>query len=391
MKPRAIVVVCDGLGVGALPDAERYGDEGTDTLGNVLREAGPSLPNLSRAGLLHALYERAPAGLPDPAAWFGRLATRSPGKDTTVGHWELMGLALEEPFPVYPEGFPDEVIAPFESAIGRRVLANRAASGLALLDELGGEHLKTGRPIVYTSEESVFQVAAHEEIVPLDVLYSWCETAREILDGPHRVGRVIARPFVGAGRGTFRRTPHRRDFATPPPGETLLDALSAAGRRVLSIGKVDQLFAGRGIAEAKATDSNAEGLERTLAAVRERDDDLVVSNLAEFDSRYGHRNDPLGFARALEELDGALPELTGALREGDLLVLTADHGADPTDISTDHTREYVPLLAFRPGARPGGDLGTRATLADVAATAAEHLGVPAPSGTSFLGALRRDG
>lgn len=383
MSPRAVVVVLDGVGVGALPDAGDYGDAGANTLRNVLRAAGPRLPFLASLGFLHTLYGDGTNGLPAPSGAFGRLAAAAPGKETTSGHWELMGLPVAEPFPVYPDGFPADVIGGFEAAIGRKALGNRAGSGMVLLDELGAEHVRTGRPIVYTSSDSVFQVAAHEEIVPVEALYGWCEAARTVLDGPHRVGRVIARPFIGVP-GSFRRTGHRRDFAVPPPGETLLDRLQKSGRRVLAIGKVAEVFAGRGVTESIPTDSNRDGLEAALEAARDDGGDLVYVNLRDFDSRYGHRNDAKGFARALEELDGFLPALLAALRPDDLFVLTADHGCDPTDVSTEHTREFVPLVATGAGIAPGADLGTRETLADVAATLAVHFGIPPLAGRSFL-------
>ena len=385
MSPRALVVVLDGVGVGALPDAGRYGDGGANTLRNVLAAARPRLPNLAALGLLHTLYGDGTNGLPTPSGAFGRMAPAAPGKDTTSGHWELMGLPVAEPFPSYPDGFPAEVLEPFEAAIGRKTLGNRAGSGLVLLDDLGAEHVKTGRPIVYTSSDSVFQVAAHEEIVPVETLYSWCEAARTVLDGPHRVARVIARPFVGVP-GSFRRTGRRRDFAVPPPGPTLLDSLQGRGKRVLAVGKVSEIFAGRGVSESIPTDSNRDGVEVVLEALRDDGGDLVYANLRDFDARWGHRNDARGFGRALEELDGLVPELLAALRDGDLLLLTADHGCDPTDVSTEHTREYAPLVAAGAGVVPGTDLGTRGTLADVAATVGAHLGVETPSGRSFLGA-----
>lgn len=385
MSPRVLVAVLDGVGVGALPDAGAWGDADANTLRNVLRAASPRLPNLAAFGLLHTLDADAPDGLPAPSGAFGRLAPAAPGRDTTSAHWELMGLPAAEPFPVYPDGFPADVLEAFERAIGRKALGNRAGSGTVVLDDLGAEHVKTGRPIVYTSSDSVFQVAAHEEIVPVETLYRWCEAARDVLDGPHRVGRVIARPFVGVP-GSFRRTGRRRDFAVPPPGETLLDRLAASGRRVLAIGKVSEVFAGRGVTESIPTDSNREGVEAALEALRDDGGDLVYVNLRDFDARFGHRNDARGFARALEELDGLVPAVTAALREGDLLLVTADHGCDPTDVSTEHTREYVPLVASGSGVVPGRNLGTRTTLADVSATVAAHLGVAPLAGRSVLGA-----
>ncbi len=383
MKPRALVVVLDGVGVGALPDAEAYGDAGANTLRNVLRATDPRLPNLASLGLLHTLYGDGTNGLPGPSGAFGRLAPAAPGRDTTSAHWELMGLRVSEPFPVYPDGFPAEVLEAFEGSIGRRALGNRAGSGTVLLDDLGAEHVRTGRPIVYTSSDSVFQVAAHEEIVPVETLYRWCEAARDVLDGPHRVGRVIARPFIGVP-GSFRRTGRRRDFAVPPPGDTLLDRLQGAGKSVLAIGKVSEIFAGRGVTESIPTDSNREGVETALEALRDDGGDLVYLNLRDFDARFGHRNDTKGFARALEELDGAVPALLGALRERDLLLFTSDHGCDPTDVSTEHTREYAPLVAAGAGVPPGRDLGTRDSLADVSATVAAHLGVAPLAGRNLL-------
>jgi phosphopentomutase len=386
VKPRVLAVVCDGLGVGATPDAPAYGDAGTRTLQNILRDGRPSLPHLTRLGLLHTLYADAPAGLPAPAGAFGRCAEASPGKDSTTGHWELMGLTLDTAFPLYPEGFPPEVIAPFERAVGRKVLHNRPASGTEVIKEYGEEHLRSGRPIVYTSGDSVFQIAAHEEVVPVETLYHWCEMAREILVGPHRVGRVIARPFVGAP-GSFTRTHRRRDFSVAPTGPTVLDVCLGRGLAVHGIGKIEDLFVGQGLSSAVHTESNRDGLEKTVAALREREDDFVFTNLVDFDTKYGHRNDPDGYARALEEFDAFVPAILAAMRERDLLLVTADHGGDPSDVSTDHTREYVPVVAAGGRVRPGADVGTRASFADVGATVAEYLGVTPPGGTSFLEAL----
>jgi len=379
------VIVCDGLGVGATPDAGQFCDEGTRTLQNILRDGRPSLPHLTRLGLLHTLYADAPEGLPSPSGAFGRCAEAAPGKDSVTGHWELMGLTLDAPFPLYPNGFPPEVIEPFEKAVGKKVLHNLHASGTEVIRQYGEEHMRTGRPIVYTSGDSVFQIAAHEDVVPVETLYAWCEIARRILDGPHRVGRVIARPFVGAP-GSFTRTHRRHDYSVLPPGPTLLDRILERGGRVHGIGKIEDLFAGQGLSSAVHTESNRDGLEKTVAALRERDDDFLFSNLVDFDTKYGHRNDPVGYARALEELDRFVPALLADLRPGDLLILTADHGGDPSDVSTDHTREYVPVVAAGPGVRAGADVGTRASFADVGATVAEHLGVPPPGGTSFLAA-----
>jgi len=386
MKPRAIVIVCDGLGVGATPDAGSFGDAGAATLQHVLRDGRPALPHLTRLGLLHTLYLDAPPRLPTPEGAFGRCAEASPGKDSTTGHWELMGLTLDTAFPLYPDGFPPEVIEPFEEAVARKVLHNRPASGTEVIQQYGEEHLRSGRPIVYTSGDSVFQIAAHEEVVPVETLYEWCEMARKILVPPHRVGRVIARPFVGTP-GRFTRTHRRRDLSVPPPGPTVLDVCRASGLAVHGVGKIEDLFLGQGLSSAVHTESNRDGLEKTVAAMRGRDDDFLFTNLVDFDTKYGHRNDPAGYARALEEFDGFVPALLGAMRDGDLLLVTADHGGDPSDVSTDHTREYVPVVAAGPGVAAGADVGTRPSFADVGATVAAHLGVDAPGGTSFLGLL----
>jgi len=383
MRRRAIVIVCDGLGVGEAPDAAAFGDAGARTLQHILRDGKPALPHLTNLGLLHTLYGEAPAGLPAPAGAFGRLAEASAGKDSTTGHWELMGLTVPVPFPLYPEGFPPEVIEPFERAVGKKVLYNRPASGTEIIKQFGEQHMKTGRPIVYTSGDSVFQIAAHEGVVPIETLYRWCEAAREILAGPHRVGRVIARPFVGTP-GAFTRTHRRHDYTVPPDGPTLLDTLQAGGRRVYGIGKIEDLFSGRGVAKAVHTENNRDGLEKTVAALAGSGDDFIFTNLNDFDTKYGHRNDPVGYARALEELDSFVPALLAGLGEGDVLMVTADHGGDPSDVSTDHTREFVPMVAAGPGVRAGADVGTRATFADLGATVAEHLGVPSLGGASFL-------
>ncbi len=386
MKRRVIVVVCDGLGVGTAPDAALFGDEGKKTLQHVLRDGTPHLPNLASLGLLHTMYEDAPAGLPAPAGAFGRLAEASAGKDTTTGHWELMGLTLDVAFPLYPDGFPPEVVEPFEKAIGRKVLWNKPASGTTILEQLGDEHVRTGRPILYTSGDSVFQIAAHEGVVPIETLYAWCAAARGILKPPHQVGRVIARPFVGAN-GKYQRTHRRKDFTVPPSGETLLDRASSRGLEVHALGKIEDIFSGRGIATAVHTVSNRDGIEKTISAIRDRDDDFVFTNLVDFDTKYGHRNDVVGYAKCLEELDFFMPEMVESLRPADLLMLSADHGGDPSDTSTDHTREYVPMVAAGPGVVGGADVGTRRTFADLGATAAEHLGIPPVGGTSFLGAI----
>jgi phosphopentomutase len=374
MKPalrRTVLVVLDGVGAGALPDAAEYGDAGADTLGHVLR-AGLRLPNLERWGLV--------PGHPAPQAAHGRMAERSRGKDTTIGHWEICGLRTDEPFAVFPRGFPAELVADFERATGRGVLGNEAASGTEIIARLGAEHARTGKLILYTSADSVFQVAAHTDVVPLRHLYASCKKARELCNA-WRIGRVIARPFVGQP-GAWRRTYDRRDYSIPPPGPTLLDRLREARLPVVGVGKIADIFAGRGLARSLHSAGNRDGMEKTAAELDRLDGGLLFVNLVDTDMLYGHRRDVAGFAAALAEFDAFLPALEARLRPGDLLCVTADHGCDPTLPGTDHTREHVPLLV-RGGRAP--DLGTRATFADLGQTLAEGFGVPPlPSGTSFL-------
>jgi len=374
---RCVIVVCDGLGVGEAPDAQAYGDAGSNTLRHALERHPAPLPNLEGLGLLDLV------GLGRGEGCRGKMTELSAGKDTTTGHWELMGLVVDRPFPLYPHGFPPEIVRPFEAHIGKRVLGNKAASGTVLLEELGAEHLATGRPILYTSGDSVFQVAAHEQIWPPEKLWELCRFARTLLVGEHRVGRVIARPFTGRP-GAFRRTASRRDFSVEPVGETWLDRLAASGRRVFGVGKIVDIFAGRGIAESVHTGSDTEGIEATVARSRSGQWDVVFTNLVDFDSRYGHRNDPAGFVQALAVLDAGIPAMLAALGPEDLFLLTADHGCETTDLSTDHTRECVPLLAAGKPVRPEMDLGVRRGFCDLASTAGEWLGVPAPRGQSVL-------
>jgi len=366
-----------------MPDAAAYGDPGADTLGNIARRRALRVPHLAALGLGNI---KPLAGIPPvvaPAASYGRCALASPGKDTTTGHWEMAGILLERPFPLYPNGFPRGIMDEFERRIGRRSLGNQAASGTEIIQQLGTEHMRTGSPIVYTSADSVFQVAAHEEVIPLWELYKICETAREILHPPHEVGRVIARPFIGAP-GSFTRTANRHDYAVPPPRGMLLDRLEEGGVPVQSVGKIFDVFLGRGIGESYATRSNAEGMTRTLEAMRDAPAGLIFVNLVDFDMLFGHRNDIEGYGRALEEFDAWLPQLEAALGPGDAVVLTADHGCDPTTPGTDHTREYVPLLVAGPAVRPGVDLGVRASLADIGRTVADNFGVTLDQGSSFL-------
>ncbi|HEV2439735.1 MAG TPA: phosphopentomutase [bacterium] len=382
---RVVVVVLDSCGIGAAPDAARYGDEGSSTLPHTAAACGElRLPVLGRLGLGHLAAIAGVPPAPRPEGAFGILTEVSAGKDSTTGHWELMGLILEQPFPTYPQGFPQEIIEAFEARIGRRVLGNRPASGTAIIAELGEEHMRTGRPIVYTSADSVFQIAAHESVTPVDELYRMCEAARAILAGPHAVSRVIARPFVGEP-GRFVRTDRRRDFSVPPPHDTVLDRLTSAGETVVGIGKIADLFAGRGVTAAVHTHDDMDGLAQTARALADLERGLVFTNLVDLDTLYGHRNDPKGYGADLERIDARLGEVLERLGPTDLMMITADHGNDPTTSSTDHSREVVPLIAAGPRVRGGVNLGVRATFADAGATVAAALGVPGTgAGTSFL-------
>ncbi|MGQ9919374.1 MAG: phosphopentomutase [Bryobacteraceae bacterium] len=384
---RVIVIVLDSVGIGAMPDWREFGDDMPgDTLGHCAERRPLRIPNLVRLGLanIRALAHLEPAAA--PAACYGRCSLASPGKDTTTGHWELAGIVLEKPFPVYPNGFPPELIREFERRIGRATLGNKPASGTEIIRELGGEHLRSGKPIVYTSADSVFQIAAHEEVIPLPELYRICEIARDLLRGEHEVGRVIARPFLGAP-GAFVRTANRRDYAVPPPQGTLLDRLTERGVTVAGVGKISDIFLRRGVQVSLKTKNNADGMAKILEAMDELPHGLIFANLVDFDMLYGHRNDPEGYSQALEAVDAWLPSLEARLHDGDLVILTADHGCDPTTPSTDHNREYVPLLAFGPGAARGRTLGQRASLADIGQTIAHNFGTSTPAGTSFLDAL----
>jgi phosphopentomutase len=388
VRRRAIILVLDGVGVGAAPDAADYGDAGSDTLGNLSRAVGGlRLPHLAAVGLGNvAPIQGLTPVVAAEGAW-GRMRPASAGKDSTTGHWEIAGVHLSRPFPTYPDGFPPDVIDRFSAAVGRGVIGNVAASGTEIIARLGEEHESTGKLIVYTSADSVFQIAAHEEVVPLEDLYSACETARGQLVAPHDVSRVIARPFVGQP-GAYRRTANRRDYSLAPPEETLLDDLAAAGVPRAGVGKVDDLFAGRSL-RARHTTSNAEGIAAILDWLRGDQGGLLFANLVDFDTLYGHRNDVAGFERALREFDDALPAIRAELREDDLLFITADHGNDPTTTSTDHARECVPLLALGEPVHPVS-LGERATFSDLGATVAEWLNVGFRGrGSSFLPVLER--
>ena len=381
------IIVIDSVGAGELPDADLYGDAGSNTLGNMSRAVGGlKLPNLQKLGLGNIIeIAGVPPAEPSLGA-FGKMGEASAGKDTTTGHWEISGVKLDKPFPVFPNGFPLEIIAEFESRIGRKTLANEVASGTEIMSRLGEEHMKTGYPIVYTSADSVFQIAAHEEVIPLQELYRMCRTAREMLTGQYAIGRVIARPFVGRP-GEFKRTSNRHDFSLEPPRATVLDMLKEKGRAVLGVGKINDIFAGRGLTETVHTENNMDGVDKTINFIKQDKKGLVFTNLVDFDSVFGHRNDPSGYADALAEFDRRLPEILELINDSRLLIITADHGCDPTTVSTDHSREYVPLLVYGSKVRNGVNLGTRKTFADIAATLAEIFDLDFHDGTSFLGEL----
>jgi phosphopentomutase len=386
MSKRAIIIVLDGVGIGAAPDANDYGDVGSDTLGNLSRAVGGmQLPHLERAGLGNIAALAGVAPVPSPEGAWGLMVPHSAGKDSTTGHWEIAGVQLERPFPTYPDGFPQSLVKAFAERTGRGIIGNVAGSGTAIIDRFGAEHERTGNWILYTSADSVFQIAAHEGVVPLAELYAACEIARSMLVAPNDVSRVIARPFIG-GAGAYSRTKNRRDFSIEPPRSTLLDALSSAGVPRTGVGKVDDLFAGRGIT-SQHTASNADGIVCIRTWMEKAQSGLLFGNLVDFDQQFGHRNDVPGFYQALREFDAALPSFQSALREDDLLFITADHGNDPTTPSTDHARECVPLLALGPRVS-GVTIGRRETFADLGATVAEWFGVPfTGAGTSFLGTL----
>ena len=384
MNKKAILIVLDSVGIGALPDAAAYGDAGADTLGHIINTCHPQLPNLMAMGLGNIDGASFPGAVEAPQAAYGRLREVSAGKDTTTGHWEIAGVQLSRPFPTFPNGFPQEFLARFEQAVGRGTLGNKPASGTAILDELGEEHMATGKLIVYTSADSVFQIAAHEAVVPLEELYRDCEIARGMLKGELEVGRVIARPFVGDHAGAFKRTGGRRDFSAVPP-ETMCDALEAAGKTVYGVGKIEDIFGHRGITKSNHAAGNPACMEATFAAMREDFDGLLFVNLVDFDMVYGHRRDVQGYAQGLEAFDRQLPQIQAMMGEEDLLILTADHGCDPCHTGTDHTREHTPLLVWGKGMRAGVNLGTRETYADISATVLDFFGVKKKlKGTSFL-------
>ncbi len=382
---RFIVIVLDSAAIGEMPDAADFGDVGSHTLGNMARVVGGlKLPHMEAMGLSNIAILEGVLPQTEPTAAYGKMATISAGKDTTSGHWELMGIKVSQAFPLYPDGFPPAVMDRYEAETGRGWLGNYAASGTVIIDELGEEHMQSGKTIVYTSGDSVFQIAAHEEIIPLDELYKICRIAREILRGEHEVSRIIARPFVGSP-GNFERTPNRHDYSVLPLEPTLLDALKEAGLMAYGVGKIEDIFVGQGLTDTVHIQNNMDGVDKTLAIMRDRRErGLIFTNLVEFDSEFGHRNNPVGYANALAEFDQRLPEIMAALAEDDVLVLTADHGNDPTTPSTDHSREYVPLLIAGAPIKSGVNLGVRESFADLAATMADILAVKAPpQGASF--------
>ncbi|HHU02577.1 MAG TPA: phosphopentomutase [Christensenellaceae bacterium] len=374
MSKRALLIVLDSVGVGALPDAYKYGDEGSNTLKHIAENTDLNLPNLASLGLGH-IENTGIEKAKNVIGSYGRMAENSPGKDTTTGHWEIAGLTLSSPFPTFPNGFPASFMKEFEKAIGTKTFGNKVASGTKILDELGEEHIKTGYPIVYTSADSVFQIAANEEIIPLEKLYEMCNIARNMLKDDMAVARVIARPFVGKKSGGFTRTGARRDFSLTPTGDTMLDVLKANCFDVLAVGKIDDIFSKKGITDSNHAAGNKACIEATKEYLIRDFNGLCFVNLVDFDMLYGHRRDVEGYARALEYFDNELPKLLDLLNDGDLLIITADHGCDPTHKGTDHTREYVPLLSYMKGKNYSNNLGTRTTFADVAATICEYFGL----------------
>lgn len=382
---RVIWVVLDSVGIGALPDAADYGDVGRNTLGHIAESRPLTLPNLVRLGLANIAPLKSLQPAASPLGAYGKGVTHSPGKDTTTGHWEMAGVWLDQAFPVYKNGFPLELIGEFERQVGRKTIGNKPASGTEIIKELGEEHVRTGKPIVYTSGDSVFQIAAHEDVIPIAELYHMCEIARKLLDGPHRVGRVIARPFTGTP-GNFVRTSRRHDYAVDPPKPMLLDVLAERAVPVFGIGKIHDIYNARGVSEYVTTRNNPDGMDKLTDAVRQRKEGLIFANLVDFDMLYGHRKDVEGFATSLEEFDAPLGPFLQSLGGTDLLVITADHGCDPDPRwpTTDHSREYVPILAYSPERGAGVNLGVRQTLADMGQTVAENFGTQIPHGVSFL-------
>lgn len=376
MTKKVTLIVLDSVGVGELPDAKEYGDVGTNTLGNISKVVeGFSLPNLQKLGIGNIIEIKNVDSLENPMANYGKVMELSKGKDTVTGHWEISGLVLTQPLKTYPQGFPKEIIDEFESKIGRKILGNTVASGTVIIDELGEEHMITGYPIVYTSADSVFQIAAHEEIIPLEELYRMCEIAREMLVGDKMVGRVIARPFLGSKKGDFKRTSNRHDYAVDPFGKTMLDYIKENNKSVMAVGKIEDIFNKKGITDAVHTKDNMDGVDKTLEYLKTDKEGLIFTNLVDFDMKYGHRSDPKGYAEALMEFDKRLPEIIEALGEEDVLILTADHGCDPTDESTDHSREYTPLLVYGKNLKNNVDLQIRNSFCDIGKTILDLLNI----------------
>lgn len=384
MVNRVALIVLDSVGIGELPDAHEYNDEGSNTLGNIAKTLkGFELPNLEKLGLGHIEGVNEFKKVENPIGSFGRSLEMSKGKDTTTGHWEISGIILEKAFPTYPNGFPADVIEEFEKRIGRKTIGNKPASGTAIIEELGDEHVKTGYPIVYTSADSVFQIAAHEEVIPLEELYKMCQIARDLLQGEHGVGRVIARPFTGTS-GSYKRTPNRRDFSLQPFRKTILNYVKDNGMDVCAVGKIEDIFGGYGVTKAVHTKNNMDGVDKTIEYLKEDTKGLIFTNLVDFDMQYGHRNDVEGYANALKDFDNRLLEIIENLKDDDVLIITADHGCDPTTPSTDHSREYIPILVYGKNLKQGVNLGTRKTYADIGKTIAELLNIEADiAGESF--------
>jgi phosphopentomutase len=388
---RITLIVLDGAGIGAMPDAPEWGDAGSDTFGHICESREVRLPNLQSLGLGNIRPLAGVPGIEKPRGGYGKCALASNGKDTTTGHWEMAGIILERAFPTYPNGFPKAIIDQFiERTHVPGILGNIPASGTEIIKELGEEHVRTGKPIVYTSGDSVFQIAAHEEVIPLARLYEICETARDMLRGEHEVGRVIARPFLGTA-GAFYRTENRHDYAVPPPRENLLPLLQEHGLDVVCIGKIASIYDSAGVTQDLTAKNNEQSIDQTIRALHDETRGLIFSNLVDFDMLYGHRRDTEGFARALEHFDSRWPEIEAAMNERDLVIITADHGNDPTFKGTDHTREYAPLIVFGKGAHPGVNLGTRASLSDIGKTVAENFGLKLPAGESFLNDIALNG
>lgn len=386
---RITLIVLDGAGIGEMPDAEAWGDKGSDTFGHILESRSVHLPNLQRYGLGNIRPLKGVSSLPEPQGSYGRCALLSNGKDTTTGHWEMAGIILEKAFPTYPNGFPQSIVDQFIRETGvPGILGNVPASGTEIIKELGAEHVKTAKPIVYTSGDSVFQIAAHEQVIPLRKLYEMCETARRMLDGPNKVGRVIARPFLGEPGG-FYRTENRHDYAVPPPRENLLVNLADEGLDVVCIGKIASIYDSNGVTEDRTAKNNQQSIDQTIDALNDDSRGLIFSNLVDFDMLFGHRRDTEGFAKALEHFDSRLPEIEAAMRDVDLMIITADHGNDPTFRGSDHTREYAPLLVYGKQARSGVDLGDRDSLADIGQTIADNFGLRLAAGRSFLGEISK--